>query len=134
MTRVVCPNCKRSLRSINAFHYCKEVAVDDLFVNKSDEIVLAFDKLLEHTFFGEDIEMSATKNCVVFVRNKTFLVVKPMTKFLEIKFYSSEMIDDEDLFKCQVWGGKHEGICRVAHAQGFKSKFFQYFRNSYLMS
>jgi hypothetical protein len=134
MTRTICPKCNRSLRNINAFHYCKEVDIDELFVNKSDDILMAFDKLLEHTQFGEDVAMSATKNCVVFVRNKTFLVVKPMTKWLEVKFYSIEMIEDEDLYKCHVWGGKYEGICRVSNAQGFKSKFFQYFRNSYLMS
>ena len=134
MSRTICPNCKRSLRNVNAFHYCKEVEIDELFVNKSDEIVLAFDKLLEHTLFGEDIEMSATKNCVVFVRNKTFLVVKPMTKCLEVKFYAKEMLEDEDLYKCGLWGSKYEGICRVSSAQDFKAKFFQYFKNSYLMS
>lgn len=62
MSRTICSKCNRSLRSINAYHYCKEVEIDELFLNKSDEIVLAFDKLLEHTLFGEDIEMSATKN------------------------------------------------------------------------
>jgi hypothetical protein len=102
MTRTICPKCNRSLRNINAFHYCKEVDIDELFVNKSDDILMAFDKLLEHTQFGEDVDMSATKNCVVFVRNKTFLVVKPMTKWLEVKFYSTEMIEDEDLYKCHV--------------------------------
>jgi hypothetical protein len=50
------------------------VAIDDLFLNKSDEIVLIFDKLLEFLSSFEDVEISATKNCIVFVRNKTFVL------------------------------------------------------------
>ena len=83
-----CPNCKRALRSASAWHYCKEVAIDDLFLNKTDEIVLAFDRIYQNYLDNEEVEISATKNCVVFLRNKTFLVVKPMKKWLEVKFYS----------------------------------------------
>lgn len=130
----MCPSCKRTLRSPNAWHYCKEVKIDDLFVNKSDSIILAFDRLLQTVAEWHDVEISATKNCVVFVNNKTFLVVKPMTKCLEIKFYASKHIDDDDLHKCNVWGSKYEGIIRVQNENDIKIKYFQYFRNSYLIS
>lgn len=59
--RIICPNCKRSIPNLNSYHYCKEVAIDELFIKKSDEIVLAFDKLLEHLADFEDVEISATK-------------------------------------------------------------------------
>jgi hypothetical protein len=93
---IICPNCKRSLPNINSYHYCKEVSIDDIFAKKSDEVILVFDKLLQHLAHVQDVEMSATKNCIVFVRNKTFLVVKPMTKCLQIKFYATAHIDDAD--------------------------------------
>lgn len=132
--KTICPNCKRTLRNINAWHYCKEVAIDDLFVHKSDDIVLAFDSLRQAVAEWKDIEISATKNCIVFVRNKTFLVAKPMTKFLEIKFYSKEYIEDDDLYKCHLWGSKYEGIVRLSHENQFTSKYLDYFKASYQIS
>ncbi len=132
--KFTCPQCKRVLRSLNSYHYCKEVAIDDLFLNKSDEIVLIFDKLLAYLSSFENIEISATKNCIVFVRNKTFLVAKPMTKCLEIKFYANEPIDDNELYKCHLWSSKYEAILRLRTVNEFKEKHFQYFNNSYQIS
>jgi hypothetical protein len=132
--KTICPSCQRVLRNVNAWHYCKQVAIDDLFLNKPDEVLLAFDRLLEAVAAWDDVEVSATKNCIVFVRNKTFLVAKPMTKCLEIKFYSNEVIEDEDLHKCQPWNSKFEGIIRVQTEHELKSTFFNYIKSSYLMS
>ncbi len=130
----ICPHCKRILHNINAYHYCKEVAIDDLFLKKPDEVLLAFDRLLEHVAAWENVEISATKNCIVFVKNKTFLVAKPMTKCLEIKFYSSEIIDDESLYKCHLWNSKYEGIIRVQNEEALTPQYFDYFRASYSIS
>lgn len=132
--RIICPKCNRAVRSVNSFHYCKQVALDDLFVNKSDEVLLVFDRLLEQVSSLDDVEISGTKNCVVFVRNKTFLVTKPMTKWLEIKFYSEKFIfDDEDIYKCELWGSKYAVIIRIKNEEELKQKHFEYFKNSYLI-
>lgn len=132
--RVICPKCNRTVRSINSFHYCKQVALDDLFINKPDEVLLVFDRLLEQVSALEDVEISGTKNCVVFVRNKTFLVIKPMTKCLEIKFYSEKFIfDDEDIYKCELCGSRYEVVIRIKNENELKQKHFEYFKNSYLI-
>lgn len=133
-SRTVCPNCKRVLRNVNTWHYCKEVEIDTLFIDKSDEIVLAFDQILQVVADWENVELSATKNCVVFIRNKTFLVIKPMKKWLEVKFYSNEMIDDEDLHKCELWSSKYQGILRLENKEQIKTNYFHYFKSSYLIS
>jgi Domain of unknown function (DUF5655) len=132
--KYICPSCNRVLRTKNAWHYCKEVIIDDLFMNKSDEILLAFDRLLQVVAEWQNVEISATKNCVVFVNNKTFLVAKPLTRFLELKFYSKEHIEDEELYKLQLWGSKYEGIIRIKNENELKPKHFQYFKNSYRIS
>lgn len=134
MEKHICPSCHRVLRNPNAWHYCKEVSIDDLFVHKSDDILLAFDSLLQVVAEWQDVEISATKNCIVFVRNKTFLVAKPMTKFLEIKFYANDQIDDDELYKCHLWSSKYECIIRVQNESELKSKHFQYFKDSYSIS
>ena len=133
-TTHICPKCNRTLSNSNSYHYCKEVAIDDLFINKSDEIVLIFDRLLEQLFSLENVAISATKNCKVFVHHKTFVVAKPMAKCLEIKFYANEIIDDEDLYKCHLWNSKYECILRLQTENDFKPKYNQYFKNSYFIS
>ena len=133
-TNSICPKCNRTLSNSKSYHYCKEVAIDDLFVNKSDEIVLIFDRLLEQLSSLKNIAISATKNCIVFVHHKTFVVAKPMSKCLEIKFYAIEIIDDEDLYKCQLWNSKYECILRLHTENDIKPKYNQYFKNSYLIS
>ncbi|MDN4165532.1 DUF5655 domain-containing protein [Cytophagales bacterium LB-30] len=122
------------LRNLHSYHYCKEVAIDDIFLQKPDAIVLAFDRLLQALADWEEVEISATKNCVVFFRNKTFLVVKPLTKCLEIKFYAKEPIEDDELHKCRLWNSKYEGVIRVSHEGQLHQKYFQYIKNSYLIS
>jgi hypothetical protein len=134
MERIECPNCKRKIRSINAYHYCKEVSVDELFFKKSDEILLAFDRILQQVVDWKDVEISATKNCIVFVRNKTFLVIKPMNKWLEVKFYSHEIIEDEYLHKSTPWNRKFEGVFRFENEHQIQLRFIDYFKNSYSIS
>lgn len=133
-TRVICPNCNRSIPHLNSYHYCKESSIDELFISKPDHVVLAFDRLLSLVSEFENIEISATKRCVVFVRNKTFLVAKPMSKCLEIKFYSKEPIEDDQLHKCQLWGGKYESILRINQEGQLGLKAANYFKESYLIS
>jgi hypothetical protein len=132
--REICPNCQRVLRRVNAFHNCKRVEIDELFVNKPDVVLLAFDTLSVIISTWDDVEMSATKNCIVFVRDKTFVVAKPMSRFLEIKFYSNDWIEDEGLHKCRLWSNKYECIIRVQSEDDFTPKHFDYFRKSYLIS
>jgi hypothetical protein len=132
--KIICPNCNRTIRSLNSIHYCKEVVIDDLFVKKNDEVVLAFDRLLQMVADWEGVEISGTKNCIVFVRNKTFLVAKPMTKCLEIKFYADKQIEDEELYKCHLWNSKYECILRIQNENELKPRHTQFFKNSYLIS
>ena len=130
----ICPKCNRKLRNINAWHYCAKVSIDDLFADKSDEILLVFDEILQRVSTWDNVDVSATKNCVVFVKNKPFLVIKPMTKFIEIKFHALEPIEDEDLHKCIIWNGKYEGIFRLQNTQQLNNKIFNFIKESYQIS
>lgn len=130
----ICPKCKRPLRNAKAWHYCEEVSIDDVFLKASDEVLLAFDTLMSEVMSWDGVAMSATKNCVVFVRKKTFLVAKPMKAFLEVKFYSNELIDDPALHRSQPWSGKYQGIFRFANEREIYSGHFDYFKGSHAIS
>lgn len=130
----ICPKCSRQLKNINAWHYCAEVSMDDLFAGKPDDVVLVFDELFQKISAWDNVAISATKNCVMFVRNKTFLVVKPMTKCLEVKFYSTDPIEDEQIYKCSLYNSKYEGIIRLQYTQQLNPTIFNYIKESYLIS
>lgn len=130
----ICPKCKRQLRNVNAWHYCAQVSIDELFVDKSDEILLVFDDILQTVSSWPNVAVSATKNCVVFVKHKTFLVIKPMTKFLEVKFYLAEPLEDEQLYKCTVWNSKYECVYRFQNSYQLNAKVFGYLKESYFVS
>lgn len=132
--KVKCPKCNRVVRSLGSYHYCEKIEIDALFLDKSDEILLIFLKLCEQLEKLEDIEISATKNCIVFLRNKTFVVAKPMRNFLQVKCYANELIEDEDIVKSQLWGNKYEHIFRYKERSDLKSNHFHYFFNSYQIS
>ena len=84
----VCPKCERELLKENQTHYCARVSIDSLFKGKPDELVLVFDKILAEVADWQDVLVSTTPNCIVFVHRKTFLVIRPMQKVLDVKFYS----------------------------------------------
>ncbi|MFK7785911.1 MAG: DUF5655 domain-containing protein [Crocinitomicaceae bacterium] len=112
-------------------HYCQKVEIDDLFLDKTDETVLAFDNIYQQYLDMKDVDISATKNCVVFLRNKTFLVIKPMKKWLEVKFFSDELIDDDSLHKFGKQGKNYFGILRFENEHEINQRYLEYFRYSY---
>ena len=85
-----CPKCGRPIKNPNAWHYCAEVSIDSLFEGKPPELELIFDKILAEVALWEGVEVSASKNCVVFVHRQTFLLVRPMAKELDLKFFLPE--------------------------------------------
>jgi len=88
-----CPKCERDLKNPNQWHNCVKVSIDSLFEGKSEELVLVFDKLLSEIIDWENIAVSATQNCIVFVHNQTFLIIRPMKKQLDLKFYTQTKQD-----------------------------------------
>ncbi len=131
---VICPKCERPLPKANAWHYCEKVELDSLFEGRDPELIWTFDGILAEVADWEGVSVSATKNCVVFVRNKTFLVVKPMKKALDIKFYSAEPLEDASLHKSTPWNRKYANHLRLKTRKELDGRFFLYFKQSYEMS
>jgi hypothetical protein len=130
----ICPKCNRPLPRANAWHYCAEVDMDDLFKGKKEELILIFDKLLCELVNWPDTLVSATKNCIVFVRNKTFLVVRPMKTQLDLKFYLEEFTANYPVSKSVLWNSKYETHIRLKNVEELDALVFKYLRASYRIS
>lgn len=129
-----CPKCKRQLKNANAWHYCKENSIDNLFAGKKQALLYVFDAVLADVVDWENVAVSATKNCIVFVRNKTFLVVKPMTNALNIKFYLNERREEYPIFKSEAWNNKFETHIRLHTLEDITPTVINLIRKSYEMS
>jgi hypothetical protein len=130
----ICPKCERELRNPNQWHNCVKVNIGDLFKNKSEELEFIFDRLLAEIIDWENVVVSATKNCIVFVHNKTFLIVRPMKTQLDIKFYSEKEQSDFPIIKSAIWNSKYENHIRLANLDEVTTDIYNFIKNSYRIS
>jgi hypothetical protein len=114
-------------------HYCAKVSLDSLFEGKSNELVLAFDKLLSLVADWDEVAISTTPNCIVFVHRQTFLVIKPMKAALDVKFYSVAPPADLKLHKSFVYAGRYANQVRISKVEDITNPLIKYIRSSYVL-
>ncbi|NJL77499.1 MAG: hypothetical protein HC892_23115 [Saprospiraceae bacterium] len=129
-----CPKCERELRKPNQWHYCLKVNIGDLFKNKEEELEFIFDRLLAEVVDWDDVAVSATKNCILFVHNITFLVIKPMKKQLDIKFGSENEQTQFPIIKSAIWNSKYENHIRVSNLDELTTDIYSFIKKSYQIS
>lgn len=126
-----CPKCDRELSKPEQRHYCARVSLDSLFQGRASELVLVFDKILAEVTEWEGVLVGTTPNCIVFTRRLTFLVIRPMKKELDIKFYSKIPHPEKPVLKSEALGNKFENHIRIALLDDLKPTLFTYLRESY---
>lgn len=127
----ICPKCERELKAPNQIHYCAKISIDSLFEGKDLELVLVFDKILAEVAGWDNVLVSTTPHCIVFVHRYTFLVIRPMQKALDVKFYSETMLHGNLIIKSTGNEGKFENHIRVAKLDEVTPKLFGYLNQSW---
>ncbi|MGL2993894.1 DUF5655 domain-containing protein [Flavobacterium sp. TSSA_36] len=126
-----CPKCERTIKNLNQWHNCVKVDMDSLFENKAPILISIFDKLLFEIADWQNVNISTTKNCIVFVKNQTFLIIRPMKKELDIKFYLPNFSDEFPIHKCVEYSGKFETHIRVSELEQISPQVFKLIKTSY---
>lgn len=127
----ICPQCDRELPKPEQRHYCARVSLDSLFDGRSPELMLLFDKILAEVADWDGVLVGTTPNCIVFTHRLTFLVIRPMKKELDIKFYSKEQHTERPVLKSVAWGKKFENHIRISLMDDLRPALFTYLRESY---
>jgi hypothetical protein len=130
----ICPKCERRLVNEQQMHYCAKISLDDLFKDKPDEILLLFDKLLAEVANWPDVLLGITPNCITFVHRQTFIVIRPMQKQLDLKFYSVEKIEVPPVIKSIATAGRFQNNIRLSNINELRPKLFSWIRKSYELS
>lgn len=126
-----CPKCERELLNERQTHYCAKVSLDSLFAGKPDELILIFDKLLAEVSDWEGVLIGTTPNCIVFTHRRTFLVIRPMKKELDIQFYSTEHHPEKPFVKSVIYNRKYENHIRINRLDDLRPQLFAYIYESY---
>ena len=108
-----CPRCERMFKTKNQSHSCVQQDMGVLFENRPDNLVIAFDTLMTAVLNWEPNSVGTSKNAIVFTNKKAWLIIKPMTKELDIKFYSDESLDGDLFKKITFYGGKYAHHIRI---------------------
>ena len=126
-----CPKCERIIKNPNQWHNCIKQDIDTLFDNKAKDLVFVFDKLLSSIIDWDNVNVSATKNCIVFVNSQTFLIVRPMKKELDLKFYLNKPNDEFPIYKNTEYSGRYEHHIRVSTLDEINNQTISYIKSSY---
>ncbi|MGD1843801.1 MAG: DUF5655 domain-containing protein [Salibacteraceae bacterium] len=108
-----CPACERQFKTNNQSHTCTTKTLDDLFHDKPDHLVLAFDRVLNAVVHWEPNSVGVARHSVVFTNRKAWLIVKPMKKELDLKFYHHQPLEGDALRKVSFSMGKYVHHIRI---------------------
>jgi hypothetical protein len=126
-----CPKCERVIKNPNQWHNCIKQDINLLFENKAEDLVFVFDKLLSNIIDWDGVNVSATKNCIVFVNSQTFLIVRPMKKELDLKFYTDKSNYEFPIYKTVEYSGRFENHIRVSTLDEIDNQVIDYIKSSY---
>ena len=112
-------------------HYCIKVSVDELLKDQSEELVLAFDKLLAEVSDWDGVTVSCSKNCIVFVHRQTFFVIRPMKKWLDLKFYSEKKPEGSIVTKSTQYTKRWENNIRLMTLDQLTPQVYQLIKESH---
>lgn len=94
-----CPKCQRIFHATKQWHSCNDKTTEDIFAGKPDDLLLAFDDVLVATMDWQPNDISAAKKAVVFTNKRAWLIVRPMSKVLDVAFYTDELIIHPRIWK-----------------------------------
>jgi len=103
----------------------------DLFEGKPDDVILAFDKVLLHVYDFGDVSVGASVNTVIFTNQKAFLIVRPMSKLLDLKFYYDEPLKSGKIHIVGKMGRKFYHHIRVKNEDEVDDEVVQLLRKGY---
>jgi len=127
-----CPNCKREFPIANWRHICNDITIDDLFASKPNCLLLAFDELLMAVMQWEPNTVGAATKAVVFTNKYAWLVVRPMSKELDVKFYYPEPLQSPFLHKIgKPYGSKYPHHIRLRDEGDLKPEMVDLLRKGF---
>lgn len=126
-----CPRCNRQFKTKNQSHSCVTKTIGDFFADKPDNLVLAFDQILTQVIDWEPNSVGTSQNAIIFTSKKAWLIIRPMKKELDVKFYYSTPIESGLVKKVTVFNGKYAHHFRIQDEQEVTSDLVELLKMGY---
>jgi hypothetical protein len=126
-----CPKCERELPWADYRHYSQRVNLDSVFEGRSPEPVLVFDKKLAEIADWPKVLVGVTPNCIVFTRRVGFLIIRPIKKWVDLKFYSAIPHPEKPVIKSVAADKKYTNHIRLNKLDDLRPVLFKCIRASY---
>ena len=126
-----CPRCKRQFQKNNQSHMCTLKDIGELFEGKSDEMVLAYDDIVQVISRWEPCSIGASVNTIIATSKKAWLIIRPMKKELDVKFYHDEEISSKKIKKQSLWGKKYAYHIRISRPEELDEEVFRLLKLGY---
>ena len=127
-----CPACNRTLSRPNAWHQCVQKPLEAVFDRKEPHVYTLFMQVHATLTTWKLVNASATQNCIVYVAQSTFLIIRPMKTALDLKFYLGETIDAFPVYKTEVWGKRVGHFIRLFDDGDLDNAVWSLLKQSYL--
>lgn len=105
--------------------------MDDIFADAPDHLLLAFDRLLQHVMMWEPCTVGPARKSVVFANKSAWLIVKPMAKKLDVKFYYGSPIDHAKISRITEYRGKYAHHIRVSTEEEITTEVLELLKTGY---
>ncbi|MEQ9299507.1 MAG: DUF5655 domain-containing protein [Cyclobacteriaceae bacterium] len=110
---------------------CTTKDIGELFLDKSDELVLAFDRIMMEVMLWQPNDLGASIHAIVFTNRKAWLIIKPMKKVLDVKFYHSDKIESGLIKKHTDYRNKFAHHLRVSSEKEITQEHFDLLKMGY---
>ncbi|MEM9546614.1 MAG: DUF5655 domain-containing protein [Bacteroidota bacterium] len=110
---------------------CSTNTIDDILEGASENLILAFDQLLIGVIDWEPCSVGASTKTIIFTKEKAWLIVRPMAKQLDIKFYYSEKIEHPLIAKTSVYNNVYAHHIRIQDEAQVTTELLSLLRKGY---
>jgi len=129
-----CPTCHRLFKNTNQSHMCSTKDIGELFVGKPDALVLAYDDIYQVISGWKPFSCGASVHSIIVTSKTAWLIIKPMKKELDVKFYSAHPVDSERIHRTTTYSNKIAHHLRIRDPIQVDQGFFDIIRHGFEFS
>lgn len=96
---------------------CSQKEIGELFLDKPDDMVLAYDDLVQVISKWTPFSIGASVHSVVVTSKKAWLIIKPMKSELDVKFYHDSLLESERIKKVTKMGKRYAHHIRIRSSE-----------------
>lgn len=126
-----CQKCNRKFKVNNQSHMCTSTTIDDLFLNKPQEVILAFDDIITIITEWQPNYIGTSTKSIVCTNKKAWLIIKPMSKALDLKFYLDQELNSNVFHKVHFMMNKFAHHIRISSSEEITAEMIDYLKIGY---